>query len=407
MGSDILTGNGAPSDSLGKNNDFYLDNLTGEYYQKFNGTWGSPVGDLTGPQGPTGPQGDTGPIGATGPSGGVASASNVGAGGVGVFKQLTGSNLEFKNINAGSSKISITNDTGNSEVDVDVVEANLNVGNMTGTLGETHGGTDQSTYTTGDLLYSSSSNNLSKLAIGAERDRLQTVSGIPAWKDFFDPTKEFYLYDSWVSGSVASSHGWVSNPSGTGSAVTLGDPTNIEDGSHQGILRLITGTTTSGRAVTQMDVSSIILGGGILTCAMNLYIQNLSDGTETYTIYVGLGNTTNGTEFTNGVYWLYSSGVNSGNWVGKTATSSSRTSLNTSVAAVASWQRLKFVVNAAASSVEYFINEASQTTITTNIPTTSGYITPILKIVKSAGTTSREINPDYFYIHQVFTATAV
>lgn len=63
-----------------------------------------------------------------GAGGGEANtASNVGTGGVGVFKQKTGVDLEFKKINAGSSKISITDDTGNSEVDIDVVEANLTI----------------------------------------------------------------------------------------------------------------------------------------------------------------------------------------------------------------------------------------------------------------------------------------
>ena len=52
-------------------------------------------------------------------------ASNIGTAGVGVFKQKTGTNLEFKKINAGSNKITITDDVVNNEVDVNVVEANF------------------------------------------------------------------------------------------------------------------------------------------------------------------------------------------------------------------------------------------------------------------------------------------
>lgn len=69
----------------------------------------------------------------TGGGGEANTASNVGTAGVGVFKQKTGVDLEFKKINAGSSKISITDDVGNDELDVDLVEANLDVGNMGGT----------------------------------------------------------------------------------------------------------------------------------------------------------------------------------------------------------------------------------------------------------------------------------
>lgn len=52
-------------------------------------------------------------------------ASNVGTAGVGVFKQKTALDLEFKKLNAGSSKVTITDDTGNSEIDIDVAPANF------------------------------------------------------------------------------------------------------------------------------------------------------------------------------------------------------------------------------------------------------------------------------------------
>lgn len=61
-------------------------------------------------------------------------AANVGTAGVGVFKQKTGVNLEFKKINAASSKITITDDTANSELDIDVVEGNLTLANLAGSI---------------------------------------------------------------------------------------------------------------------------------------------------------------------------------------------------------------------------------------------------------------------------------
>lgn len=52
-------------------------------------------------------------------------ASNVGTAGVGVFKEKIGADLRFKKINAGSNKVTITDDTGQDEIDIDVVPGNI------------------------------------------------------------------------------------------------------------------------------------------------------------------------------------------------------------------------------------------------------------------------------------------
>lgn len=78
-------------------------------------------------------------------TGEVNTASNVNAGGVGVFKQKTLFNLEFRGINAGSSRVSVTLDGPNNEIDVDVVEANLVLDSIGGTLSVAKGGTGATT----------------------------------------------------------------------------------------------------------------------------------------------------------------------------------------------------------------------------------------------------------------------
>lgn len=52
---------------------------------------------------------------------------------------------------------------------------------LSGTLSEGGGGTNQSTYTKGDILYASAANTLSKLNIGTGGQILGVVSGIPGW----------------------------------------------------------------------------------------------------------------------------------------------------------------------------------------------------------------------------------
>jgi hypothetical protein len=85
------------------------------------------------------------PGGGGGGGGENNTASNVGAGGVGPFKQKTGVDLEFKNINAGSSKITITDDVANDEIDIDVNESNVNHDNLLNFVANEH--IDHSTVT--------------------------------------------------------------------------------------------------------------------------------------------------------------------------------------------------------------------------------------------------------------------
>lgn len=58
-------------------------------------------------------------------SGEANTASNVGTAGIGIFKTKSGVDLQFKKLNAGSSKITVTDDVTNSEVDIDVVPSNI------------------------------------------------------------------------------------------------------------------------------------------------------------------------------------------------------------------------------------------------------------------------------------------
>ncbi|MDH7487521.1 MAG: hypothetical protein QHJ81_14755 [Anaerolineae bacterium] len=76
--------------------------------------------------------------GGGGGGGEANTASNVGTAGVGVFKQKSGVDLQFKKINAGSSKVTITDDTANSEVDIDIVQANIDHGSIGGLADDDH-----------------------------------------------------------------------------------------------------------------------------------------------------------------------------------------------------------------------------------------------------------------------------
>jgi len=80
-------------------------------------------------------------------------------------------------------------------------------------VGEVYGGTAQTSYTTGDILYASGSNTLSKLGIGSSNQVLTVTGGVPAWStQSVDETADYNFTGTsfGVKNLVASST--VANP---------------------------------------------------------------------------------------------------------------------------------------------------------------------------------------------------
>ena len=71
--------------------------------------------------------------------------------------------------------------TGSGYTLVATTTLGILLSDTTGILGETRGGTNQSTYATGDILYASGANTLSKLTLGTAGTILASAGGIPSW----------------------------------------------------------------------------------------------------------------------------------------------------------------------------------------------------------------------------------
>jgi len=67
-----------------------------------------------------------------------AIGDNIGTGGVGIYKDKVGNVLQFKSINVGSSKMTVTDDVSNNEVDLDIDESNIVHDNLSGAGTKTH-----------------------------------------------------------------------------------------------------------------------------------------------------------------------------------------------------------------------------------------------------------------------------
>ena len=141
-----------------------------------------------------------------------------------------------------------------------------------GTLGATSGGTGQNTYATGDLLYASAANTLSKLAASTNGYVLTLSGGVPTWAA---STGGVTSFSAGTTGFTPST--------GTTGAVTLAGTLNVANGG--------TGVTTS------TGTGSVVLGTRP-TLAVTGAGFTLQDGTDnTKQANFGLAGLTTGTTY--------------------------------------------------------------------------------------------------------------
>lgn len=264
----------------------------------------------------------------------------------------------------------------------------------------TDGGTGQSTYTTGDLLYASATNTLSKLPI----------TTIPGTSLIYDGTnvawgsglQNVFMVEDWISIGSAGTLTWR-GVAGGGALNTNADG----DSAHPGTVTLATNASTTAGPMLVLGANSattipIILGGGVIVITWVFKLSALSTVTDTYTVRAGLSTATTAAAIANGVYFEYSDIGATPNWMRATTAASVTTSTSTAIAAGTGWTTLSFVINAAASSIEFFVNGVSGGSNVATIPTVN--LAPFIYILKSAGATNTKLILDYFSFYQKLTA---
>jgi hypothetical protein len=190
--------------------------------------------------------------------------------------------------------------------------------------------------------------------------------------------------------------GWAFT--GTGAAVTYQNAAS----NRLGIVRYSTGTANSASGSMNLGLVNNILGSGILAFEYYVSVPTLGGPDSgpsfaAYTLRIGLQDSTGAADTTNGVYFEYA-GTATGtiNWDCKTANASTRTTTGSGVAVnAAQWYKLTAIVNSAASSVAFYIDNVFITATTTNIPT--AVIGPVVRIATGTGNTAaKSVDVDYF-----------
>jgi hypothetical protein len=205
--------------------------------------------------------------------------------------------------------------------------------------------------------------------------------------------------DDFIHGNATSVLDWVSNNGGSGASIST--YTGAFFAGHPGVIQLSCGTATNGWVALYGNTTSahLLVGGGIIKFEAIVRVPVASDGTNTFSPYVGLINAPS-SEPSNGIYFR----ITNGNWEGCTALFPGRSVTASSVAATTgAFQRLTFVTNAAGTSVEFFVGGVSIGTLSTNTPDSTALLHYGLTVVKSAGTTARTMLVDAVGIAQSLT----
>jgi hypothetical protein len=115
----------------------------------------------------------------------------------------------------------------------------------------TAGGTGQTTYTTGDIVYASATNTISKLGIGSNDQVLTVVAGVPAWAASSGGVTSFSAGTTGLTPSTA-----------TTGAITLGGALSVSNGGLGGTSTPTAGQIPIGNGTTY-TIATITAGTGI------------------------------------------------------------------------------------------------------------------------------------------------
>lgn len=149
---------------------------------------------------------------------------------------------------------------------------------VSGVLPEANGGTNQSTYATGDILYASATNTLSKLAKPSASSYLSmTSTGTPSWKNpkygtFYNTTSEYV-------GIINTAYPVSFNSTDLSNGVSVATTSAVVTGS-------IAATTLTVTAVTSgtLSIGQVLTGTGVTANTRIVAFVSGSGGAGTYTV---------------------------------------------------------------------------------------------------------------------------
>lgn len=181
-----------------------------------------------------------------------------------------------------AARISVTGTAADPIVDIDssyvgqssiTTLGTITTGTWSATaIGATVGGTAQTSYTTGDILYASATNTLAKLAIGTTDYVLTVVAGTPAWAPATGGAGLTWNEETGASVSAAVGNGYITN---NGAGVTVNLPGTFAVGDTVRVLG------KAGLWVIDLPAGdTIVYGDSTTTAGGTLTATNAGDAIE-------------------------------------------------------------------------------------------------------------------------------
>ena len=263
-----------------------------------------------------------------------------------------------------------------------------------------------------------SANKQNSLAVDGTGVKFPTVDAVNGLS-FIDKFKRGIQYFTDFDNTATLTPNFTQFTSGTGASV-IRQVTTIPNATINqiGFCQYQTGTTATAYATHTNEgfiTAQFFFGGGSWVFETFVNVETLSDAANRFRFVSGFGNApTNGAD-TNGAFFTYDEGATQNgtaatpNWQCVTSVSAVRTlTTTTSVVTAGAWTKLRIEVNAAATSVAFYINGTLAATHTTNIPKWLAANNPRgfnvkQSIAKTIGITSRSVFCDYLGYENVLT----
>lgn len=209
----------------------------------------------------------------------------------------------------------------------------------------------------------------------------------------FNPFDYDLTYGSFTEAGVVP---WRTTNGGADSGVA--NFTSTLFAGHAGVARHQTGSTTTGYAT--LHGQEQVLGPGAVF-KTTVRVEDLSTAGEEYIVLAGYSNSQTAAATATGIYFTYDR-LSSVNWRCHTVAATTETATSSSTAvSVDTWVDLEIRLSVDRTSATFYVNDTLVCTHTTNIPPNTDYNYPMVKIVKSAGTTDRIMYTDFMYDKQL------